>query len=273
MKDPVRINPVTTIAFVFFHAAAIVALFFFSWRMLLLAAGMVILSGCPGIGMGFHRLLTHRSYKTPKAVEYAATVCGCLALEGGAIWWVVWHRIHHKFTDMVGLDPHTPREGKFWSHMGWLIWNDPTLHDPGILTKYAPELCKDRFHRILNRIAWVPTVVLGLGLLWLGGLVVQMWGVFVPVVVGWHSTWLVNSATHLWGSQPFRTPGTGDSRNNWWVALITFGEGWHNNHHAFPTSARHGFKRSQIDFNWYGIKLLRFLGLASEVQTPKDILL
>ena len=265
MRDKVQLNPVTTVAFVLFHAGAVAALFFFTWPMLLLAAGMVILSGCPGVGMGFHRLLTHRSYKTSKWVEYLLTICGSLSLQGGEIWWVTWHRIHHKYTEMVGSDPHTPREGKFWSHMGWLIWNDPALHDRIILSKYAPELCRDPFHRTLNRMAWVPTAVLGLILLWFGGPVALLWGMFVPVVAGWHSTWLVNSATHLWGLQPFQTAATGDSRNNWWVALITFGEGWHNNHHAFPTSARHGFTAIQFDPNWYGIKLLRFLRLAWDV--------
>ncbi len=271
MRQGLRVNRVTTSAFVIFHIGAVVALFFFSWKMLLLAIAMMTVANFPGIGMGFHRLLTHRSYKTPKIVEYVLTICGCLALEGGPIWWVAWHRVHHKYTEQIGLDPHTPREGKFWSHMGWLIWNDPVLHDRDILTKFAPDLCKDPFQRTINRFPWVPLTVLGLAFLRIWGLPGVLWGVFVAVILIWHATWLVNSATHLWGSQPYKITGTGDSRNNWWVALLTFGEGWHNSHHAFPTSARHGLRWYQFDPNWYGITLLKFLGLAWDVQTPKDI--
>src|ERR671933_1266657 len=123
---------------------------------------------------------------------------------------------------------------------------------------------KDRFYRWLDRWHFLPIVILGLGLLAVGGWRVMMWGIFLRATIGLHATWLVNSATHLWGRQRFRTGE--DSRNSWWVALLTFGEGWHNNHHAHPTSARHGLAWYEIDFNWWGIRLLQLVGLARAIK-------
>ena len=123
---------------------------------------------------------------------------------------------------------------------------------------------KDRFHVWLNRLYFMPQVILGLTLLTFGGWGMLMWGIFLRTTIGLHATWLVNSATHLWGRQRFQT--SEDSRNNWWVALLTFGEGWHNNHHAHPTSARHGLAWYEIDFNWWGIRVLQFLRLAKSIK-------
>src|SRR3712207_6680015 len=169
--------------------------------------------------MGYHRLLTHRGYKTPKAVEYFLTLCGTLALEGGAIDWVVTHRIHHAHTDAQG-DPHTPRDGRWWAHMGWILRGTAQQHGRAVMMRYAPDLMKDPFHRVMNRIYWVPLVLVGVGLLFFGGWPMLFWGIFLRVTFGLHATWLVNSATHLWGTRRFET--TDDSTNSWWVALITF---------------------------------------------------
>jgi fatty-acid desaturase len=128
-------------------------------------------------------------------------------------------------------------------------------------------LAKDKFHVWLTKYHYVPMIVLGLVLLAIGGLPFLMWGIFVRTVVGLHATWLVNSATHLWGSRRFTT--RDDSTNNWFIALLTFGEGWHNNHHAHPTSARHGLKWYEVDVNWYGIQALRVLGLAKQIKVVK----
>ncbi|HEX8707643.1 MAG TPA: fatty acid desaturase [Pyrinomonadaceae bacterium] len=246
-----------------FHLGAVAAVFFWSWQALVVAIIFAWVGGGLGVGMGFHRLLTHRSYKTPKIVEYFLTICGTLALEGGAINWVVTHRIHHAHTDAEG-DPHTPRDGRWWSHIGWILSGTAQQHEPEVMARYAPDLVKDPVHVWLNRLYFVPLIILGIALLAFGGWSMLMWGIFLRVTIGLHATWLVNSATHLWGKRRFAT--RDDSRNSWWVALLTWGEGWHNNHHAHPTAARHGLAWYEIDMNWWGIRTLQLLGLAKSVK-------
>jgi sn-1 stearoyl-lipid 9-desaturase len=260
------INWVTSFFMFALHVGAVAALFFFTWKALIVAVVLWWISGSLGIGMGYHRLLTHRGYKTPKWVEYLLTLCGSLALEGGPIPWVATHRIHHKHSDRDG-DPHSPRDGKWWAHMGWVLMGKSMHHDSSTLARYVPDLAKDKFHIWITKYHYVPIVVLGIALLALGGLSFLLWGIFLRTVVGLHATWLVNSATHVWGSRRFATRDT--STNNWWVALLTFGEGWHNNHHAHPTSARHGLKWYEIDLNWYGIWILKKIGLARQVCLAK----
>jgi stearoyl-CoA desaturase (delta-9 desaturase) len=253
----------TTIFMIIFHAGSIAALFMLSWKVVPVTLLLWWISGGLGIGMGFHRLLTHRGYKVPKSLEYLLTFCGLLALEGGAINWVVTHRIHHAHTDEVG-DPHTPRDGRWWAHMGWILRGTAQQHEDSVLMRYAPDLMKDPVHRAMNTFYYVPLIFSGLALLWFGGWSFLFVGVFLRVTIGLHFTWLVNSATHLWGTRRFQT--TDDSTNSWWVALLSFGEGWHNNHHAHPRAARHGLTWYEIDFNWYGIRALQFLGLAKGIR-------
>ncbi|MDT7603419.1 MAG: sn stearoyl-lipid 9-desaturase [Acidobacteriota bacterium] len=258
-----EINWPTTITMIVFHLGAIVALFMFSWQALAVTALLWWLSASLGVGVGFHRLLTHRGFKTPKLVEYFLTLCGTLSLEGGQIDWVVTHRIHHAHTDAEG-DPHTPRDGGWWAHMGWILTGTAQQHGPQVMARYAPDLLKDRFHVLLNRVYWIPLIALGVVLLAFGGWSVFMWGIFLRVTLNLHATWLVNSATHLWGKRRFVT--TDDSTNSWWVALFTFGEGWHNNHHAHPRAARHGLAWYEIDMNWWSIRTLEVLGLAKDIK-------
>ena len=246
-----------------FHVGAVGALFFWSWPAVLSGVLFYWIAGSLGIGMGYHRLITHRGYKVPKPVEYFLIMCGSLALQGGPIQWATTHRIHHAHTDRKG-DPHTPRDGRWWSHMGWILTGTTQMHDKATIARYAPDLVKDRFYVWLDRLYILPIILMALVMLWLGGWGVMMWSVFLRVTLGLQSTWLVNSATHLWGKRRFETGE--DSTNSWWVALLTFGEGWHNNHHAHPTSARHGFKWYEIDFNWWGIRGLQFLGLARAIK-------
>jgi stearoyl-CoA desaturase (delta-9 desaturase) len=256
----------TTVFMIIFHAGAIASLFMLtslSWVAIPITLVLWWISGSLGIGMGFHRLLTHRGYKTPKAVEYFLTFCGLLALEGGAINWVVTHRIHHANTDGEG-DPHTPRDGSWWAHMGWILRGTAQQHDEVTLRRYAPDLFKDPIHVWMNTLYYVPLIISGLVLLAIGGWPMLFVGVFLRVTIGLHFTWLVNSATHLWGTRRFKT--TDDSTNSWWVALLTFGEGWHNNHHAHPRAAKHGLAWYEIDVNWYGIRALQLMGLAKKVQ-------
>ena len=265
-NQPPKLNSGTAFFMAMFHIGAVVALFYFTWSALAVAIVLWWMAGSLGIGMGYHRLLTHRGYKTPIWVEYFLTLCGTLALEGGPIFWVATHRIHHQNSDKEG-DPHSPRDGAWWSHMGWILAGEAMHAQINVLAPYVPELRKDRFHVWLSKFHWVPLTVLGLTLLAIGGLPWLLWGIFMRVTYGLHATWLVNSATHMWGSRRFVT--TDDSRNNWWVALLTFGEGWHNNHHAHPLSARHGLAWYEIDLNWYGISFLRMLGLAKDIKLPK----
>src|SRR5262245_37822012 len=263
ISQKLPLNRVTAITLAVFHVCAVIALFMFSWKALFLTVALSWISGSLGIGMGYHRLLTHRGYRTPKLVEYFLTLCGTLALEGGPINWVVTHRIHHGNTDVPG-DPHTPRDGRWWAHIGWVLRGTAQQHEEAVLWRYAPDLMKDPIHRFLNNIYFVPLIVSGLLLFAFGGWPMLMWGVFLRITLGLHITWLVNSATHMWGSRRFATDD--DSTNNWWVALLTFGEGWHNNHHAHPRSARHGLAWYELDINWMGIVGLKWLGLAKGIR-------
>ena len=246
----------------FFHIGAIAAFFYFSWSAVLLAVFLWWVSGSLGIGMGYHRLLTHRGYKTPKWVEYFLTICSTLTMEGGPIFWVATHRIHHQFSDKPG-DPHSPNDGYWWSHMGWIIFGKTLHHDTSTLAKYVPDLAKDKFHVWITKYHYVPNVVLGVIVYAIGGLPFLLWGMFFRIVFGLHATWLVNSASHIWGTRRFDSHDR--ATNNWWVALLAFGEGWHNNHHAHPTSSRHGLVWYEIDMNWWGIWTLSKLGLAKDI--------
>ena len=266
-----RLNWKLAVALAIFHALALAAFFFFTWSGLAIAAVTWVLAQNIGIGMSYHRQLTHRGYLTPKWVEYAMALCATLALEGGPIFWVAIHRLHHQVTDKPG-DPHSPRDGAWWSHLGWMLWGSLHNHDP-LLDRYVPDLKRQPFYLRLSRFHWVPVTLLGIGLLAAGvfgaggslyrGASWVLWPIFLRVTLGLHVTWLVNSATHMWGSRRFAT--RDDSRNNWWVALLSGGEGWHNNHHAHPVSARHGMAWYELDVNYWGIRLLGLLGLARKI--------
>jgi fatty-acid desaturase len=259
-------SPVTTFFMVAFHVGAIAALFMFSWKALAFAAILWWITGSLGIGMGYHRLLTHRGYKTYKPVEYFLTICSTLTLQGGPMFWVATHRMHHQNTDVEG-DPHSPRDGGFWAHMGWIMTGRQLHNHSSALLPYIPDLRKDKFHVWISKWHWLPISVLGIVIFAVGGIQYLMWGIFLRTVVGLHATWLVNSATHMWGSQRFLTGDT--SKNSFWVAMLTFGEGWHNNHHAHPQSAKHGIAWYEFDMNWMGISALRMMGLAWDIKLPK----
>jgi len=264
-------NWLTLITIAIFHVGALAAFFFFSWQRLAVMAALYILAINVGIGMCYHRLLTHRGYQTPKWVEYLMSICATLSLEGGPIFWVSTHRVHHQLSDHEG-DPHTPREGGWWAHAGWLLFGEALHSQTKVLARYVPDLSKDRFHVWLSKYHWLPVTLSGVLLLaggwiwggWLNGVAMVLWGVLLRVTLGLHATWLVNSATHLWGRRRFET--RDDSRNSWWVALLTGGEGWHNNHHAHPVSAKHGFKWYEYDLNFYGIWFMSKIGLAKKIR-------
>ncbi len=267
-------NTATLAVIIVFHLGAVAALFFFSWQRLLVMSILYVLAINVGIGMCYHRLLTHRGYRVPRWLEYAMTVCATLALEGGPMFWVATHRVHHQLSDQEG-DPHTPREGAWWAHTGWILFGEAMHAQTSLLSRYAPDLSRDRFYVWLSKWHWLPISLSGVLLFTLGwvfggpvnGIAMVLWGGFLRVTLGLHATWLVNSATHLWGSRRFET--RDQSRNSWWVALLTGGEGWHNNHHAHPVSARHGLTWYEVDPNFWGIWILAKLGLAKKIQVAK----
>jgi stearoyl-CoA desaturase (delta-9 desaturase) len=268
------INWLTLTVMIAFHVGALAAFFFFSWQRLAVGVVLYVVAINVGIGMCYHRLLTHRGYQVPKWLEYVMAVCATLSLEGGPIFWVATHRVHHQLSDQEG-DPHTPREGGFWAHTGWLIWGNALHAQTRVLARYVPDLVRNRFHVWLSKYHWIPLVLSGMALFgfgwmfggWKNAVGMVLWGAFLRVTFGLHATWLVNSATHLWGSRRFET--RDDSRNNFWVALVSGGEGWHNNHHAHPVSARHGFAWYELDLNYLGIWLLSKLGLARQIKLAK----
>ena len=232
----------------------------FSWP----AVGVMLLlhwvTGGLGITLGFHRLVTHRSFQVPKWLEYFFVFCGTLSCEGGPIDWIGMHRMHHLHSDQH-LDPHDSSKGFWWSHMGWMLHHCPGRID---IPRFTRDISDDRFYQFLNQNFIPIQVVFGVLLYMLGGWPFVVWGIFVRIVAVFHCTWLVNSATHLFG---YRTHESGDrSTNCWWVALLTYGEGWHNNHHAFQHSARHGLQWWEIDMTWMTIQLLQSLGLATKVK-------
>ena len=248
------------------HAGCLLAPATFSWSALACFGVMYFLTGCVGITFSFHRQLSHRSFKTPKWIEYVAAYFGVLAVQGDPIEWVSSHRYHHAHCD-TPKDPHTPYEGFWWSHVGWVLDSAPTLSrvcERG----NASDIASQPFYRFLTDTYILHVLASAAVLYALGGLPWLVWGFCVRTAWVWHVTWFVNSAAHVWGSQRYAT---GDlSRNNWWVALLAFGEGWHNNHHAFEYSARHGLEWWQFDVTWACISLLQALGLATKVKLPSE---
>ncbi len=261
------INWNTLVFVTLFHILAVAALFTFSWANL--AAGVFLwwLAGSLGIGIGYHRLLTHRGFKVPKWLEYTLSIFGTLALQSGPLTWVTTHRVHHAFTE-TERDPHSPRFGTYWSHMGWIMRGKAQQQTWADMQRYCPDFANDRFHQWINRYYYIPIIIVAAALLAIGGWTMVLWGVFLKTVIGWHFTWLVNSATHLWGTRRFET--RDDSRNNALIAAVTWGEGWHNNHHAFPRSAKHGLAWYEIDLNWIQIRLLEMVGLAKDVYAYSE---
>jgi len=246
-----------------FHLLAIPVLWTFSWQNLaaLLIGNWIV--GSLGVGLGWHRLLTHRGFKAPKWLEYTLSIFATMSMQDPPDKWIATHRMHHKFVD-TEKDPHSARSGFWWPQIGWVLWGKAQDHDDATMKKYVPDLLKDRGHVLISRFFYVPIIVSALILFAIGGWTMVVWGVAARVVVGWHTTWFVNSLAHLYGKRPHDT---GDlSTNNWFVAILTFGEGWHNNHHMSPTSARHGTEWYQFDMNWMAIRIFEKLGWAKNIR-------
>ena len=284
---PFQLNWPYIIVIAGYHAVALLAFMpgWFSWSGLIVAMLGTHLCGLFGINLCYHRLLTHRGLKCPKWLEHSMVVIAMSCLQETPARWVAIHRRHHQFADEQP-DPHSPLASFFWSHIGWILVHQPELSRLGIYR----TLRQGHFARPLLRRARAPWLA-GLDqsrsrcrcssppvLRWrwlLGqspeaaaqtGLSILMFGVFVRTVLVWHITWAVNSVTHLWGYRSYETDE--DSRNNFVVGLISNGEGWHNNHHADPRSARHGHRWWEMDNTWLTIRFLERIGLATDVVAP-----
>ncbi|MCL7051055.1 hypothetical protein MKW94_007966 [Papaver nudicaule] len=257
----------TAVVVLSMHICCLFAPFVFSWNAFWVAVSLYVITGLFGITLSFHRNLSHRSFKLPKALEYLFAYCGVQAMQGNPIDWVSTHRYHHQFCDS-DKDPHSPIEGFWFSHMSWLFDTDSILEKCGERNNVG-DLQKQPFYRFLQKTYVAHPILLGVILYLLGGFPYIVWGMGVRIVWVYHITWLVNSACHVWGNQDWNTKDL--SKNNWWVALLAFGEGWHNNHHAFEFSARHGLQWWQLDMTWYIVRLLQVTNLATDVKLPSAL--
>jgi fatty-acid desaturase len=286
----VKLKKDNVYGFLIIHLIAGLAVFpwFFSWTgVVLLVAGLFVF-GMLGINLCFHRLLTHRSFSCPLWLERSLATLAVCSVQDSPPHWVAAHRKHHQFADEE-QDPHSPLVSFFWAHMGWLLVKVDDMKRGPLIERYAKDISRDRYYAWLERRSnWLKVALLS----WLGffaagftvvalcggsfaeaaqfGLSLFIWGGVLRTVVVWHITWLVNSATHVWGYRNYNTPDV--SRNNMLIALLTSGEGWHNNHHADSRSARHGHKWWELDLTWLTIRLLMLLGLAKNVALPSPIL-
>ena len=230
------------------------------WRDVALFVGFYFATGM-GITLGFHRLLTHRGFETSPFVRGTFLILGSMAAQGRAIDWAANHLKHHAFSDKEG-DPHSPMEGLFHAHLGWFFSGEPADRE-----RYGSSLMADKLVLFIDRTA-VLWLVVGLVLPYLlGGWTGFLWGGLVRMAFLNHATFAVNSICHAFGSRPFETKD--ESRNNWLIAILTFGEGWHNNHHAFPAMAYHGMGWRQFDPTALVIRALVFFRLAKNVKLPR----
>ena len=252
------------------HAAAVAAPFFMTWSGVAICLILYYVTGSLGVCLGYHRLLTHGSFATPRIVRLFFAFLGGISGEGSALHWVANHRKHHSFSDQAG-DPHTPRDGGLWSHILWMCVKRDPRELAGHVARWAPDLDRDPAMHFIDRTFLLWHAAMGIGLLAAGWLLFGpftgvswlLWGMAVRMVIVFHVTWLVNSATHMWGYRNYTTGD--DSRNLWWVGLLAFGEGWHNNHHAFQRMAKHGHRWWEIDVTYWAILAMERLGLAWNV--------
>jgi fatty-acid desaturase len=276
--------------FLVLHLLAILAFvpWFFSWTGVVVCILSTFVFGVLGINIGYHRLLTHRGFTCPTWLERTLALLGCCCGQDSPAYWVAIHRRHHHHSD-DGHDPHSPLRGFFWSHIGWLLIKSDDLQRHPLMDRYARDLRRDPFHAwLVKHDNWIFIAIASWALFYAGGfsfavltgasvpdaaqfgLSVFVWGSIIRTVLLLHITWSVNSVAHLWGYRNYETPD--DSQNNAWVAILAAGEGWHNNHHADPRSARHGHKWWELDLSWLTIRLMMAVGLAKNVALPSPVL-
>lgn len=283
---PIKLKTDTLVGFILVHCLALLALlpWYFSWTGVIVFFVGVYVFGVLGINVGFHRLLTHRAFVCPLWLEHTLAILGTCCLQFSPAFWVAVHRRHHHFTDEE-MDPHSPLKSFFWAHFGWLLVRPPDMRPAVMTDRYARDLLRDPLYVMLERrknwikitlVPWVALFLIGFGVSAMSGGTwseafqfgssLFVWGGALRTVFVWHTTWAVNSVTHVWGYRNYNTPD--ESRNNPLIGLLAGGEGWHNNHHADPTSARHGHKWWEFDLAWKTIQLFMLLGLAGKVALP-----
>ena len=285
-SQPLRVAWIDAIGLAAVHILASLAFvpWFFSWTGVVVAFAGLYVFGTLGISLCFHRLLTHRAFACPKWFEHTLAILGLCCLQDTPARWVAIHRRHHHHAD-DRPDPHSPLVHFLWAHIGWMIVRNRDTTRLRVVSRYAKDILQDPFYaRLEQNFFWVWFVLLS----WCGffaagflagllcgehamdalqfGLSLLVWGVFVRTVLVWHVTWSINSVTHLWGYRNYDTDDS--SRNNLIIGIISNGEGWHNNHHAYPRSARHGHLWWELDLTWLAIRLLAALGLAHAIVTP-----
>ncbi len=250
----------TVVPFVLLHLGCFaVFLIPFRWSWVALLLGMYALRMF-AITAGYHRYFSHRTYKMGRGWQFLMAFLAETSGQKGVLWWAAHHRVHHRNADEES-DIHSPgRRGFWWAHVGWVLSNEYDEYDPALIRDYGkyPEL------RWLDKHYMVPPVCLAALLLVSGGVGALVWGFVVSTVLLFHGTFTINSLAHLWGSRRFQTPD--DSRNNFVLALITLGEGWHNNHHQFMYACRQGIRWWEVDFTYYALKLLSWLGVARDLR-------
>lgn len=271
---------------IFFHLLiplAFIQYFFSWWGLLFLPVGNYIFTSM-GIGAGYHRLLTHRGFDCPKWFEYTLATLGVCSFQDSPARWVLVHRVHHQHSDHQA-DPHTPNVSGYWSHMGWMFVDNASLSNASAYDKYVRDLMRDKYYMWLQRgFNWVGVYAahallllgIGFGLAFVAApenvarFTAQFffWTVIMRTVYTWHVTWAINSAAHMWGYRNYET--REDSRNNWLFALLTNGEGWHNNHHADPRSARHGHRWWEIDLTYISLAALQKVGIVRNLVGPNN---
>ena len=261
-----RFNTGPFLFLVFIHLGALFAFIpsFFVWKAFGLFVFLHWLTCSIGICLGYHRFLTHRGFDMPKWLAYTVVFIGTLACQNGPIKWVAQHRMHHANSD-TDDDPHNAKKGFWWSHFQWMCYEHKLFDNPKVLKQYAKDLVDDPFYNFLEKYFIVIQFAFGFTLLAIGGWSFVVWGIFLRLAIAYHGTWFVNSAAHMFGYKNFKLE-KDLSTNCWWVGLLAYGEGWHNNHHAFPKSARHGLLSWEIDMTWMAICFLRMLGLVKNIK-------
>ena len=271
-----------------YHVVALLAFipWYFSWTGLILCLAGTYVFGTLGINLCFHRVLTHQGLVLPKWLEHTFAILGVCCMQDTPARWVAIHRMHHQHSDDQP-DPHSPLVTLLWGHMGWLFVENDAINTASSLERYARDVLKDPFYFYFERgFKWVwvnliqGMIYFAAGLLigWLTtssavvalqmGASLLLWGVIVRTVLVWHITWSVNSLAHIWGYKNYEL--VDNSRNNWFVALISNGEGWHNNHHADQRCAAHGHRWWEFDVTWLTVRFLELIGLARDISRPRQ---
>ncbi len=253
----------SVILFVALHLSCLAVFFVpFRWSYVAIAAGLYFLRMF-GVTAGYHRYFSHRSYKLARVPQFLMAFLAETSGQKGVLWWAAHHREHHQFSD-TPQDVHSPaQKGFWWAHMGWIMSDDYDDHDPALIRDYG----KFAELRWLDRNYLIPPALLGAAIYLLGGLPVFIWGFVASTVCLYHGTFTINSLAHVWGTRRFDTHD--DSRNNFTLALITMGEGWHNNHHKFMYACRQGLRWWEVDCTFYVLKAMSWVGITKELRKAR----